>query len=185
MSLSHTTDVIVDLETLGTRPGFIIMEIAAVAFNINDPVDKALGTFSSKISITDSIKKGFLISPNTMEWWVRTNNERLLQYLDDDTPLNKTLIDFWGWMETYPVSRVWGNSARFDLGILDEYYHREGLDYPWSHLNEADLRTLAHFRPKIKKDEPFVGTRHNPVDDCKHQMKYLKKMAKSLNLLKP
>ena len=77
------------------------------------------------------------------------------------------------WMATRRMHCVWGNSARFDLGIIENAYNKCVKDKSlWNHRNERCLRTLSALYPEIKKSQPFDGVRHDALDDCIHQIKY-------------
>ena len=76
--------------------------------------------------------------------------------------------------------QVWGNSARFDCGILVNAYEKLELGVPWKHFNERDVRTLVAFKPSVKKNMWFSGTPHYAPDDCKHQIKYCHEIFKTL-----
>jgi hypothetical protein len=80
-------------------------------------------------------------------------------------------------------SKVWGNSARFDLGILEVAYTACKMVIPWQFWNERDVRTLVAFAPEIKANEPFLGDKHDPLHDCLHQIKYCHKTYKTLTLI--
>ena len=98
-------------------------------------------------------------------------------------PLAKVLQDFECFIKWFDYSslQVWGNSARFDLGILENAYSKFNVNIPWNHWNERDVRTLVAFAPEIKKNMVFEGVKHNPIDDCKHQIKYCCEIFKKLN----
>ncbi len=68
--------------------------------------------------------------------------------------------------------QIWGNSARFDCGILQNAYNIVGIPIPWKYGSERCLRTLVAFNPKVKATTLNIGTAHNAIDDCKFQIKY-------------
>lgn len=81
--------------------------------------------------------------------------------------------------------KIWGNSVRFDVGILETAYRadgRESLTLPWKFRNEMDVRTLVAFAPAIKDHYPFTGVEHNPIDDCKYQIGYCSAIWNKLNI---
>lgn len=81
--------------------------------------------------------------------------------------------------------QVWGNSNRFDLGALEIIYNKLKKEIPWKYSLERDVRTLVSFAPNIKKNMPFNGVKHDPIDDCKHQINYCteiyNKLVKNIN----
>jgi exodeoxyribonuclease VIII len=76
---------------------------------------------------------------------------------------------------------VWGNSARFDLGLLHNAYQKCNMPYPWDFRKERCVRTLLALKPQAKTVTQNVGVAHNPVDDCLFQIKYCTEVWKSLN----
>jgi len=77
---------------------------------------------------------------------------------------------------------VWGNSARFDCGILGDAYNKIGRNIPWNFSKERCVRTLVSFNPEVKKKyvESNNGVAHNALDDCKLQIGYCTEIWKSL-----
>jgi len=78
--------------------------------------------------------------------------------------------------------QIWGNGARFDIGILEDAYKACGYEtLPWNFRNERDVRTLVSFAPKIKEHYPAMGVEHHPIDDCKYQIGYCTAIWNKLN----
>ena len=84
------------------------------------------------------------------------------------------MLEFRNWMdECITDINIWGNSARFDIGKLEDAYVACSYhDNPWYFRSERDVRTLVAFAPDVKANIPFEGIEHSPIDDCKHQIKY-------------
>ena len=61
----------------------------------------------------------------------------------------EVLTDFTGFC-SYDYE-IWGNSPRFDLGILQDAYRALNMKIPWDFRKERDVRTLVSFIPEIKK----------------------------------
>lgn len=167
-----------DLETLGTKPGCAILSIGAVEFDIE--TGNTGREFYQKVNLRSCIDAGLDIDPDTLLWWMNQdesarqvfNNEYLASLRD----ALKYFSDFCN-----PNTQIWGNSASFDCGILSEVYNKTSIPIPWKFYNERDVRTLVSFDPKIKKDMVFEGVKHNAVDDCRHQIKYCSEIWKKLN----
>lgn len=81
--------------------------------------------------------------------------------------------------------RVWGNSSRFDLGIIEGWYKKaigDNFEPFWNTWLERDVRTLSSLDDALKRNTSFVGTKHDAIDDCKHQIKYCRAIVKKYNL---
>jgi hypothetical protein len=167
-------DLMVDIETFGTKPGSVILSIAAVSFDIETGKTEAI--FHQNIDLNSSVEKGLKIEANTVLWWLEQSKEaqRTITEVSHRNKLPNVLKLFGMWISDYfPKDvRIWGNSARFDLGILEAAYDACNLRLPWNHYSECDVRTLVMFAPQIKKETQFIGVKHNPIDDCKHQIRY-------------
>ena len=184
------TDLMVDIETMGTNPGEMILSISAVPFNILTG-NTDIKVFNRFIDIGN--EKKLKINLNTMIWWLKQDKEAIDKLLQNQTlPTFEVLKLFQMYMKSFvsrtdvgkdgkPIYRIWGNSARFDLGMLEFAYNEYGLEVPWNYLYERDVRTLVEFAPHIKKETVFEGVRHNAISDCLHQIKYCTKIY---NLIK-
>ncbi|WP_312207708.1 3'-5' exonuclease [Empedobacter sp.] len=170
----------IDIETLATSNDAALVSIAAVRFDLSTGIVGDSVYF--KIDKQSCIDFGLKVDADTVDWWMRQNKEAQEQFLttEDRIELPQALIefcDFFNFEEDY----VWGNGINFDCEILRTAYKATDLPLPWNHFNERDVITLVHFAPDIKKNEPFVGTKHHPIADCKHQIKYCCKIYENLN----
>lgn len=83
--------------------------------------------------------------------------------------------------EEWKKIKVWGNSNRFDCGLLHNAYTACEMDIPWEFRNERDCRTLVDYGQDIKEKEINIGIQHNGVDDCIYQIGYVSKIHRRLN----
>ena len=151
MSFASLCHVVVDLETLGRKPGCPILEIGAAAQiggNIILP-------FSAHPNLQEQHQAGMVADPATVLWWMK-NDETMVKAREHQfqghglegesgEPVCKALMDFSAFLSLVGEAcevRIWGNSARFDLGILEELYHRFHIEVPWKFWEERDLRTV-------------------------------------------
>ena len=176
--LKDRVHVMVDIETLGTRPGSVITSIAAVAFNIE--TGNTLGSFYRKLNLTQSQSMGFEINAATLEWWLTQDAEVLKESLSNATDVRIVLSEFADFLNGYGDPFVWGNSNRFDMGLLQAYYDRTVHVLPWNFRLEMDVRTISNLLPDVKNSTENVGDAHNPIDDCLFQIKYLVETLKQI-----
>lgn len=170
--------LMIDLETLGNKPGALVVSLSAVQFDIKTgDIGERIEQF---LPLEDSVTYGLDLDLSTVIWWLGQDKEAQKRLLDGIESakcevLYDVLLTFNNWvMSTFGnyEYEIWGNSARFDLGILSKVYEEVGLDVPWNHRNERDVRTLVSFAPQIKDSMAFEGVKHNGLDDCFHQIKY-------------
>lgn len=163
----------IDLETLSTKTNASIIEIAAVAFDINT------GQIDNEIDILISPdywgKDNRDVSGDTILWWMQQSPEASTRFKQKGTTLERALHDLFSFINNYSYQEVyvWGNGATFDISILQSAYEYFEISLPWKFRNIRDLRTIVALQPDIKDKTEFVGIKHNALDDCKHQIKYL------------
>lgn len=169
--------LMVDIEALGNKPGAVITEISAVPFNWDNKNSTAEDSFYVKINIEDSQKYGLKIQADTLQWWSQQDVTVLRAMMDqkDAVSLSNALYEFRSYLQSlYPSQlKVWGNSNRFDLGLLAAAYDAIKQEIPWYFRNERDVRTMADLYPEIKANHKFIGTAHNPKYDCINQTDYV------------
>jgi len=175
------TDVMVDLETLGTVPGCVVLSIGAVAFNAQTG---ELGPeFYIVVNTDDCISQGLHINEDTMDWWEKQSEEArqvLIEAGDKDKsiPLARSLNEFNDYLYQVGLKQVkiWGNGADFDNAILACCYNALGRKVPWSPWNGRCYRTLKNLieGPSLKRE----GTYHNALDDAKSQALHAMQLLK-------
>jgi hypothetical protein len=74
--------------------------------------------------------------------------------------------------------RIWGNGPAADCVWLRSAYNACNLKVPWSYWDDACVRTMVDLGVRAlnmnpKKEMPFFGNKHNAIDDCNHQIKYV------------
>jgi hypothetical protein len=163
-----TIDVMLDLETTGTRAGCCILSIGACTFRENK-------TFSANISWLTCLDAGLEDNQDTLNWWCKQGKDVYDLAFNGDTPLTTALGSLSDWLRSLGVPKnkvyVWGNSAKFDLGILEAAYVACRMDYPISYKNERCYRTLKNLYSDIKEG-PFKGNRHDPLADALNQAEH-------------
>jgi hypothetical protein len=167
-------DVMIDLETLGNRPGCAILSLGAVGFDpkqgeISDGVP-----FYAVINTDSCVCAGLGFDRETLDWWGRQAVEartvleaaRSLNSFQLATVLERFelfLNEFGGKKSV----RIWGNGADFDNPILAAAYRAIGKEVPWSFWNSRCYRTLKILYPDVPLKR--TGTHHNALDDAKTQ----------------
>ena len=161
--------LMVDLETMGTKSNSAIISIGAVEFNIQ--TGETGREFYRNIFLQSCIETGLQVDAATIMWWMRQNDDARNSLIEIPSfSIQQALIDFKEFCNK--DYQIWGNSARFDLGLLENAYDKISISIPWKFKQERCLRTLVSFNPEIKHSIEFEGTAHNALDDCYHQIKY-------------
>ncbi|WP_168386189.1 3'-5' exonuclease [Erwinia amylovora] len=173
-------NLMLDLETMGTKPDAPIVSIGAVFF---DPQSSELGEeFYVAVNLTSAIEQGATPDGDTIMWWLKQSAEARAAICTDDTKhiaeaLSELSLFISSNSDNPSYLKVWGNGTNFDNVILRSSYERAGQTCPWKFWNDSDVRTIVTLGRKIgfdpKRDMPFDGERHNALADAIHQAKYV------------
>jgi hypothetical protein len=150
----------VDIETLGTRPGAVIVSIGGVFFD-DDGIDKP---FYSAIDVFSSLMAGLVVDTEAVAWWRKQSNEARGPLLNGRHGLGAALQDFARWIDG--AVTVWAKGPDFDLVLLQAAYELLGQQIPWSYRNARDVRTVLAL---ADVDPIKSGTKHHALDDAKAQ----------------
>jgi hypothetical protein len=113
-------------------------------------------------------------------WWMKQSDEARKDFTDrENVDIAKALCDFRDFYSTN--YQVWGNSARFDLGILQNAYNKLYMPIPWDFRKERCVRILVSFRPEIKANYKLEGIAHNALHGCYYQVGYCSEIWKEIN----
>lgn len=165
------TDVMLDLETMGKKSNSALVSIGAVEFNIE--TGETLREFYEVVDLQSCLDAGLKVEASTIYWWLMQSEAARKRICEEGEHIHNVLIGFNLWMlNCVKDVKIWGNGARFDIGILEDAYVACGFKTPWNFRSEMDVRTLVNFAPNVKTNTPFTGVEHDPIDDCKHQIKY-------------
>lgn len=165
-------NIMLDLETLGTKPGAIILSIGAVSFDPTGLKDE----FHEVIQLSDCLNHGLIVDPNTLKWWKNQTpiaQETLEKARDKTTsiPLYEALSNFNDFVGDSDA-RVWGNGPCFDNAIIREAYLVVGLPPIWHFRGDMCYRTMRTMFPHVPLPER-KGVHHNALDDAKFQAEHL------------
>lgn len=182
--------VMLDLETLGTKPGCAIVSIGACVFDmdgVHNDAEYLRRPFYQAVDIASPLSRTLSIDPSTLSWWNVQSEEARKVFTGDKISLEQALYDFTDWLylmnkpEMLPAERdeiyVWCHGATFDVPILNEAYDRWAVGGytprvhggPIKFWNVRDTRTLyalTTINPNRTK-----GTHHNALDDAIAQAK--------------
>jgi hypothetical protein len=164
-------DCMVDLETLGTRSGSVILSIGAVLFTADDG-GKLGHEFYTVINTDDSMAAGLTCDASTLEWWSKQSDEakaviRQAQTVGESQPIRAALLDFSKWLGEKSAFRLWGNGAAFDNALIAAAYAKVDMVYPIAHWNDMCYRTLKKSVSIANSAKPKLA--HHALEDAKAQ----------------
>ena len=169
--------LMLDLETLGDKSFSIIVSLGAVVFNIYTA--EIINIFYTPIDIDSSLKFGFRPTGSTLKWWMNQNETARKKITAPGLPINEAISQFDNFYKENNVNYIWGNSAKFDIGLICDAYERVGMNIPWQFRNEMCYRTLNNLFPEIKKEFNYIPS-HDPIEDCQNQIFILNKIFNKL-----
>lgn len=178
-------NIMVDLETLSTHVNASIIEIAAVEFN--KETGEIGDIFQQCIDISEWGENDRHIEGRTLLWWMEQDKTLLSKYKEHNGKLHTVLQRFRKFYQEHSLNGnneetvLWGNGSTMDITILQSAYEHFKEPKPWKYWAVNDVRTIVNLNPEIKKNCTFEGNKHDPVDDCRHQIKYL---VETLNNIK-
>lgn len=166
----------IDIETMGNMSHSAIVSIGAVRFDLE--TGKTGATFYMNVDLQSCLDAGLIINADTLMWWLNQSEAARKKIIEKGHPLNKALISLSAFVTK--DDQVWGNSARFDLGILSDALNTLGMPIPWDFRKERCVRTLVSFAPEVKDAEPNTGVAHDALADCMFQINYCSKIFNKL-----
>jgi inhibitor of KinA sporulation pathway (predicted exonuclease) len=173
--------VSLDLETWGKRAGCAIRSIGAVVFDPNaGPHDVLSLTFYQNVTLASCEKMKLHVDPNTAKWWAEQGEAARDSLEMHQVHLKTAVLNFNTWFRTYNVEFVWSHGAAFDVPIYEAVAVSVGFKPPWGHRGVRDTRTIFDLAGFSTEGLPFVGTKHNALDDAIHQAKCVQAAMKLL-----
>jgi DNA polymerase III epsilon subunit-like protein len=173
--------VMVDIETLGTKPGCKILSIGACKFQLE--FGDLVCTFEQAI---DPINQALMDEPDpsTLAWWNEQAEEARNATFNNPNARNivTALTRFNDWLAALrqPSDRkmyIWGNGATFDEPIILEACKRYGIKVEWTFRDAMCFRTLKEIGKMYGIKEPeFVGVKHSALHDAMHQASWADKI---------
>lgn len=163
-------NIMIDIETLGKRTDAYLIQVAAIAFDIET------GTLSHAFNgvIRNS---GGVLDVDTVAWWMQQAHAPVLgAKLQDASQAGderEVLEEFCRFFRLCgDVDRVWAHGGTgFDFPILQSAFQRCGLAVPWHYRAPRDTRSLFDVAPGGMPRPPKDPQReHDAQYDCEYQI---------------
>lgn len=171
------TDVMVDIETTGTRSGYSgILQLSAVKFNIDtEEVDPDV------FDRCPALLPNRFWSDSTRQFW--NQHQSVLQGIirRQEEPL-PVFEDFSQWVAGHPQPlRFWSKPLSFDWPMIASHFEQLNLEMPFHYRTARDLNTyIACCRGRSADhvdmravEDGHNGQLHNALSDCVLQIKML------------
>jgi len=176
--MENALNAMVDLETMGTKPYAPLLSIGAVAFNFDD--EPIMDLFYQPIDLESCLELGMRPDAGAIKFWCDQGEAaQMVMSHPDAVTLPLALDAFTDWWGSRPMS-FWGNSARFDAGLLEAAYKVCGKQIPWAWHKERCYRTVKNLPGAQHAKLERYGTHHNALDDALSQALHLRSIYKAL-----
>jgi hypothetical protein len=153
------TDVMIDIEGLGTGPDATILTIAAVEF---DPLtrDKLGRQFYVRVDMESQADRR--IEQGTLEWWATQPHDiRDDAFQEQDRVCLREALEGLTRM-VWHARHVWAQGPCYDMTILEHAYKSLNMALPWKYFAVRDSRTLISLAPGLER----YPASHNALEDC-------------------
>ncbi len=163
-------DIMLDLETMGTRPGCAILSIAAVAFERDGTTGQRLHV---RVTPASNAAAGLIGDPETVAWWMRQSDAAREAALSRPIPLQHALWAFTTFVEQVggmDRPAIWAQGADFDGPVLAAAFRACAMTVPWHFSALRDTRTAYDVLGFNHREVPRAGEHHDALDDCLHQV---------------
>lgn len=160
-------DVMLDIETLSTRPWSVILTLGAVKFDPwADDVDQTKGLYI-RPDVNEQLSMDRHVQEETVAWWGTQPEDVREEALgeNDRTSISEMLDQLNRFL--VGVDNIWAQGPAFDIVILEDLYRQVGRPTPWQFWQIRDSRTLfgVHGDPRDKDRK----SAHNALVDCYYQ----------------
>lgn len=173
-------DVMLDIETLSTRPWSVILTLGAVKFSPWDgDVDQGQGLYL-KPDVDEQLAMDRHVQDETVAWWATQTEEVREEAMGTEgrisvnemiDQLNRFLVG---------ADNIWCQGPAFDIVILEDLYRQADRPTPWQFWQIRDSRTLfsVHGDPR---DKGRHGA-HNALIDCYYQARAVQDIYKTVGI---
>lgn len=160
-------NIMVDLETLDTKPESVILSAGLVAFTDKEIVD----VLYVSISMQDQIDMGRSINEDTIKWWMQQSALAQKVFFEEKTSAQNAATLIYNFLAKYDEPKLWSNGADFDVPILRSYLEGFKFQRPWKFWHVNCFRTHCNTLKKRYRSskDPNSGISHNALDDARNQ----------------
>lgn len=161
----NSTHYVIDIETLGTKPGCPILQIGVVQVRDGEVKDTLLVPISIDSCQNSNLWK---IDDKTIEWWLSEHPETFVSLLTDSIKKGKSigeaLVKLIEFCDSNTIFNFfWSKHPAFDFPILEKAFKACRYTAPWKYWEIRDIATL--------EDKLFLGSEpktnsHNALDDA-------------------
>jgi hypothetical protein len=183
-------DLMLDIETLGSRANTVVLSVGAAVFYLQEPYSEA--TLEESIPPDDRFyavldlkpQAGRSVDLDAVKFWFQQSDAARLAQLKDPIHPVTALAEYEKFCKKHKVERGWANGATFDHVIMEDLHKHFQKRNPIHFKNQICMRTIRRLCqaydtfPDMESIEGLVE--HNALDDCLRQIVWLSKALRHL-----
>lgn len=177
-----TTHAMIDIETLGTEPGCVVLSVGAVKF---DPFNSETphAPMLWKLDIDSQSNKGRIIRDDTIEWWGKQDAhvQEAAFSIDDRVTVEDFMKELNKWVNG--VEKIWCQGPQFDMVILENLYEQYEHHHNWAFWQIMDCRTIFNMLP-VDPRKAIQENLHDALADAHWQAVCVQQTYKHFTVLK-
>lgn len=183
--MAKELNIMVDLETLSTKPNARILSIAAVPFACGSEAETPASFYSTvKIELAD---KRFTSDESTVTWWQQQAQDVREEAFSGTENIANVLAHLRNTMQAWRALTgttsyiMWGYGADFDLVVLKVAFDATGIPCPWHYRGIRCFRTLRALFSQVPQPAERDDTRkHNALYDAQLQAAHAEKILEMI-----
>jgi hypothetical protein len=191
--------VMVDLETMGTEPYSVIIQVGLAEFDPYEADTTKVIKNSMELTVDpiSQVKAGLRMDPDTVMWWMQDAQDeaRKLWMKQIKFDMRLTMEGVRDWLKhvetegdnkpfnEFKSIMMWSNGADFDVPRLSEFYKVGGEPTPWNFRNVRCFRTLKALDRAKTFMPPDIGVKHTALADALHQAFWANNIIRAYSLV--
>jgi len=195
--MNDEVHVMIDIETLGTRPDAVVLSVGAVAFRpfatTGEFVLVEKAEFHRFLDIDEQVRDGRTIDVDTIKFWLHNKGTLVSILLEEQNSQFDMLSGLRQFLEVYKPKRLWARGPQFDQVILENMISANNLPPLWEYWRWMDMRTLVRISDAVICEDDASAIRqmtgprvkHDALDDAKNQAILTARYLKYLQVQMP
>jgi len=195
--MNDEVHVMIDIETLGTRPDAVVLSVGAVAFRpfatAGEFVLVEKAEFHRFLDIDEQVRDGRTIDVDTIKFWLHNKGTLVSILLEEKSSQFDMLSGLRQFLEVYKPKRLWARGPQFDQVILENMISANNLPPLWEYWRWMDMRTLVRISDAVICEDDASAIRqmtgprvkHDALDDAKNQAILTARYLKYLQVQMP
>ena len=175
------THAMIDIETLGTEPGSVVLSVGAVKFDPFNSIEPNNGKHWM-LDVDAQTEKGRIVDESTLAWWGKQEQSIQDRAFSDvgRTDVDVFMKDLNGWLTG--CEAIWCQGPQFDMVILEDFFDNFGHHKNWFYWQISDCRTLFKLMPRDPRKD-IQQNLHNALEDSRWQAVCVQKFYKDFGVL--